>query len=75
MFEVLDGPNVPLTVPSEKDLDEALVFGSLALGPLFYRGGKVNVIGVNDTGSLRVKTELGEVILLDDPDELEWSDI
>ena len=75
MFEVLDGPNVPLTVPSEKDLDEALVFGSLALGPLFYRGGKVNVIGVNYTGSLRVKTELGEVILLDDPDELEWSGI
>jgi len=75
MFEVLDAPIIPLTVPSGKDLDEALVFGSLALGPVLYRGGEVHVSGLNNLGSLRFETELGANILLDDPDELEWSNI
>jgi len=75
MFEVLDAPIIPLTVPSGKDLDEALVFGSLALGPVLYRGGEVHVSGLNNHGSLRFETELGANILLDDPDELEWSNI
>lgn len=75
MFEVRDAPNIPLTAPSEHALDEALKFGSTALGPLFYRSVKVDVDGLNDAGSLRVRTELGETFLLNDPDELEWSNI
>ena len=75
MFEVLDRPNIPLTHPDLRALDEALIFGSVALGPIFYRGNGVEVSGLDEQGSLRVKTDSGAVILVDDPDQLEWSNI
>ena len=75
MFEVLDRPHIPMTIPRLQCLNKALIFGSVALGPMFYRGGIVEVSGLDEHGSLRIKTESGAVILVDDPDQLEWSNI
>ena len=75
MFEVFQQPLVPFSSPQYDSIDSAIIAGSKHLGPLFYRGSKVEVVGVDKDGSLIVLDDVGESFHIDEPEEIEWSNI
>ena len=74
-FEFFQQPLIPFSSPQYGAVDSAIVSGSKHLGPLFYRGNKVEVTGVGKDGSLIVLDAMGASIHVDEPEDIEWSNI
>jgi biotin-(acetyl-CoA carboxylase) ligase len=74
-FEFFQQPLIPFSIPQYGAVDSAIVSGSRHLGPLLYRGEKVEVTGVSKDGSLIVLDAMGASIHVDEPEDIEWSNI
>ena len=74
-FEFFKQPLIPYSLPQYEAIDAAIVAGSNELGPLFYRGFSVEVTGVGMDGSLMVMDEHGTSFQVDEPEEIQWSNI
>ena len=74
-FEFFKQPLIPYSLPQYEAIDAAIVAGSNELGPLFYRGFSVEVTGVGMDGSLIVMDEHGTSFQVEEPEEIQWSNI
>ena len=75
MFEFCQQPHIPFSNPQIDNVNEALVFGAKQLGPVFYRGSKVDILGIDADGHLNVLDAKGTPIKVKEPEDLEWSNI